>query len=57
MSSGGIRVSPRELRWEIQADLKVANKIGQSPLVKNNTIMSKVTPDIFEKLDKIRKGR
>jgi len=57
MSSGGIRVSPRELRLEIQTDLKAADKIGYNPPIKNNTIMSKIAPDIFEKLDKIRKGK
>ncbi|MHB8061327.1 MAG: NYN domain-containing protein [Ruminiclostridium sp.] len=57
MSSGGIRVSPRELRLEIQADQKAADKISFNPPIKNNTIMSKVAPDIFEKLDKIRKGK
>jgi uncharacterized protein len=57
MSSGGIRVSPRELRMEIRTDLKAVDKVAFNPPIKNNTIMSKVTPDIFEKLDKIRKGK
>lgn len=57
MSSGGIRVSPREFRLEIQTDLKLAKEISYRPPIKSNTIMSKVTPDIFEKLDKIRKGK
>jgi len=57
MSYGGIRMSPRELRLEIQTDLKEAANIGYNPPIKNNTIMSKVAPDIFEKLDKIRKGK
>ncbi len=59
MSSGGIRVSPREFRLEIQTDLKAANESGykhKSP-IKSNEIMSKVSPDIYEKLDKIRKGK
>ena len=57
MASGGIRMSPRELRLEIRADLKVASEIGYKQPIKNNTIMSKVSPDIFEKLDKIRRGK
>jgi predicted RNA-binding protein with PIN domain len=57
MSSGGIRVSPREFRLEIQAELKEAGEILIKPPIKGNTIMSKMTPDIYEKLDKIRKGK
>lgn len=57
MSSGGIRMSPRELRLEMQEDMKAAGEKNFEPLIKNNTIMSKVTPDIYEKLDKIRKGK
>ncbi|PYG84848.1 hypothetical protein LY28_03560 [Ruminiclostridium sufflavum DSM 19573] len=57
MSSGGIRVSPRELRLEIQAELKEAKEMNFRPPIKNNTIMSNMSPDVFEKLDKIRKGK
>jgi len=57
MSSGGIRMSPRELRLEMQTDLKAASEIGYKQPIKGNTIMSKVAPDIFEKLDRIRKGK
>lgn len=59
MSSGGIRVSPREFRLEIQRDLKTADENGSKhkPPIKSNTIMSNVSPDIYEKLDKIRKGK
>lgn len=59
MSSGGIRVSPRELRLEMESDLKTADETSykHKPPIKNNTIMSKMTPDIYEKLDKIRKGK
>lgn len=57
MSSGGIRMSPRELRLEMQTDLKTAGEIGFKQPIKNNTIMSKMAPDIYEKLDKIRKGK
>ncbi len=57
MSSGGIRMSPRELRLEMQTDIKAAGEKNYGPPIKNNTIMSKVAPDIYEKLDKIRKGK
>jgi len=57
MSFGGIRMSPRELRLEMQTDLKAASEIGNKQPIKNNTIMSKMAPDVFEILDKIRKGK
>ncbi len=57
MSSGGIRMSPRELRAEIHSDLKAVEEKNYAPPIKSNTIMSKVSSDIYEKLDKIRKGK
>jgi predicted RNA-binding protein with PIN domain len=57
MSSGGIRMSPRELKLEIQAEFKEAKEMNFKPPIMSNTIMSNMSPDIFEKLDKIRKGK
>jgi Predicted RNA-binding protein containing a PIN domain len=57
MSSGGIRVSPRELRMEMHTDIKSASEAGNQTPIKHNTIMSRMDPDVFEKLDKFRKGK
>ena len=50
-------MSPRELRLEIQADLKISGEIGNKRPIKSNTNMSKIAQDIFKKLDKIRKRK
>ncbi|MCX7923700.1 MAG: NYN domain-containing protein [Clostridia bacterium] len=58
LSSGGIRMSPRELREEVGAagrDTKIESKI--KTVGKTNTIMSNMKPDVFEKLDKMRRGK
>ena len=44
MSSDGIRMSSIELKLD-----------NFMPPIKSNTIMPNMSPDIFEKLDKIRK--
>lgn len=57
LSSGGIRVSSRELRAEVMnvnKSSKIALSFHQN---KTNTIMSNIKPELFEKLDKIRKSK
>jgi predicted RNA-binding protein with PIN domain len=57
MSSGGIRMSQRELREEINAvnnDIRV--EIA-GDLKKKNTIMSNIDPKLLEKLEKMRRSK
>jgi predicted RNA-binding protein with PIN domain len=57
MSSGGTRLSPRELKLEIKAELKEVKEMNFKPTINRNTILSNMASDIFEKLDKIRRGK
>lgn len=54
---GGIRMSPRELREEIGLAGKSMREELSRDIKKSNTIMSRVTPDLLEKLEKIRRGK
>ena len=57
LNKGGIRMSPRELRQEIES---VCRRPGKSIQIKKtnkiNTLMSNLDPELAEKLDKMRKG-
>lgn len=57
LSSGGIRMSPRELKEEIkQANKNIEMILSKKP-VKDNTIMSNLPPGLLEKLEKMRRGK
>lgn len=57
LSNGGIRMSPRELREEVNVTNKSLSLGSGKSVEKNNTIMSNVKPELLEKLEKIRRGK
>lgn len=57
LSSGGIRMSPRELKDEIgAAPGKTGTNYGKPP-GKTNTIMANVDSELLERLEKMRRGK
>lgn len=57
LSNGGVRMSPRELRLEVDSAVKVTKSVAPQAAKTTNSIMSHMKPEMFEKLDKIRKGK
>ncbi len=57
LSSGGIRMSPRELKEEIKSAPNNAKTDYSKALTKNNTIMSNINAELLEKLEKMRRGK
>ncbi|MCX7842820.1 MAG: NYN domain-containing protein [Clostridia bacterium] len=57
LSKGGIRMSPRELLDEVRYTGKSERNKLMARVEKTNTIMSRIKPELFEKLDKMRKGK
>lgn len=57
LSSGGIRMSQRELREEINAINKNIREEIAGDLKKNNTIMSNINKELLEKLEKMRRSK
>jgi predicted RNA-binding protein with PIN domain len=57
LSNGDIRMSPRELRQEVeQAGREARQDLGGKP-VKSNDIMSLIESELLERLDKFRRGK
>lgn len=57
MSKGGIRMSARELREEIESTGKNVSKRLVNNVGNPNTIMSRIDPEMCEKLEKMRRGK
>lgn len=57
LSNGGIRVSPRELREEIFQTNKNMDSHHTTAKAEKNTIMSRMDPELLEKLEKLRRGK
>ena len=57
MSSGGARMSPRELKEEIIVANNGMKENIKKLNAKTNTIMSNLQPDQLEKLERIRRGK
>lgn len=55
--SGGIRVSPRELRQEIIKTAENLDNVMPDKGKKTNTIMSRLDPEVLERLEKLRRGK
>ena len=57
LSKGGIRMSARELREEInKANRNIKHEVGDN-FLRSNSIMSHIKPELLEKLEKIRRGK
>lgn len=56
-SNGGIRMSPRELREELETADKDIKPLLKSRAVKSNVIESHIKPDLLEKLENLRRGK
>jgi len=56
LSNGGIRMSPKELREEIGLTNKLNRIDIKKDSIKSNTIMSRIDPELLEKLEKIRRS-
>lgn len=56
LSKGGIRVSPRELRQEIENTFKAENKRERTKPRHANSIAAHLSPQVLEILEKIRRG-
>lgn len=58
LNSGGIRLTPRELRREIEHASKIhKDRREMKKSIRMNTLDSKLDPDIIEKLERIRRGK
>ncbi len=57
MSSGGIRMSPRELRAELDTAARSMKPVLFPNKVKTNAIESHVKPEILSKLEELRRGK
>jgi predicted RNA-binding protein with PIN domain len=57
LSNGGVRVTPAELRQEIQkAERNGRNTLERRP-VNNSPLMSRIKPDLARKLEKMRRDK
>ncbi|TYQ17013.1 UNVERIFIED_CONTAM: hypothetical protein Cloal_3614 [Acetivibrio alkalicellulosi] len=57
LNSGGIRMSPRELKEEIALTGKSIKEAAPDIIKKSNSIMSNVNHDLLQELEKMRRGR
>ncbi len=57
LNIGGVRLTPNELRKEIEHISKVNKAKGEAKKTFKNTIDSKLDPDVIERLEKIRRGK
>lgn len=57
LSNGGIRMSPRELKEEVEKAAKGARLDLSSKPMKANDIMSRIDPELLEKLERFRRGK
>lgn len=57
MSNGGIRMSPRELREELETAARDIRPVLFPNRVRTNAIESHIKPDLLEKLEELRRGK
>lgn len=57
LSSGGIRMTPRELRAELEAASVAIGKITAPNRINRNLIESHIDPKMLEKLEELRRGK
>ncbi len=57
LGNGGIRMSPRELREEIQTASRNMKPLLFPNKVKSNAIELQLKPELLEKLEKLRRGK
>ena len=57
LSIGGVRMSPRELKEEVEAANRNIREEIRNDRVKTNTLMSRISPELLEKLEKIRRDK
>jgi len=57
MSNGGIRMSPRELREDIETAARDMKQILFPNKIKRNAIESHIKPDLLKKLEELRRGK
>jgi len=57
LSNGGIRMSPRELKEEVERAAKNARLDMSSRPINANDIMSRIDSELREKLEKFRRGK
>lgn len=57
LSSGGIRMSPRELREELDTAGRSVSPLLNARPIKSNRIEANIKPELLEKLEKLRRGK
>jgi predicted RNA-binding protein with PIN domain len=57
LNYGGIRVSPRELKEDINSIKRTSKKASTGKNGKINDIMSRIDPELLEKLEKFRRDK
>jgi predicted RNA-binding protein with PIN domain len=57
LSSGGIRMTPRELRAELEAASVSIEMITAPNQIRRNAIETHINPELREKLEKLRRGK
>lgn len=57
LNKGGIRMSPRELREEVLKASNNSKAESTGKAEKANTIMSRMGPEMLEKLERMRRGK
>lgn len=57
LNKGGIRVTPQELKQEIMKTCKNIRNTVVNKHIANNDIMSRIDPELREKLEKIRRSK
>lgn len=57
LSNGGIRMSPRELREELETATRNMKPVLFPNTVKTNALESHLKPELLEKLEELRRGK
>ena len=57
LSNGGIRMSPRELREELETAARNMRPVLFPNKVKTNAIETHIKPELLEKLEQLRRGK
>lgn len=57
LSMGGVRMVPRELKEDITKTKKASLEEFNSPKIKSNELMSHLTPELVEVLEKMRRSK
>ncbi|MGI6778124.1 MAG: NYN domain-containing protein [Acetivibrionales bacterium] len=57
MSKGGIRITPRELKLEIENVCREERKVLKNKPVNTNSLMNHLKPELLKELEKIRRSK